>query len=66
MKATRRQLAIALLGGAAATGQNPAPPIPANAEGELQLARTQLRKSIDEINKVKLPPATEPAFQFRA
>jgi hypothetical protein len=66
MKATRRQVAIALLGAAAAGGQNPPPPIPSNAEGELQLARTQLRKSIDEITRIKLPAATEPAFHFRA
>ncbi len=51
-----------LLAGAAplARAQQPAP-----ASGELEQARERLRRSADEVRKVKVDPAVEPAFRFQ-
>jgi len=70
MKLTRRALAsqaagLSLLGGAAApSAAQQAPAQPASADQELDAARARLRRSIDLVRSVKVPPATEPAFKF--
>ena len=60
MKLTRRQLPALLAAPAAA--QAP----PSTPEQELAAARETLRRHAETLDKVKLPPDTEPAFQFKA
>ncbi len=65
MDLTRRSLAKALAVAAAvrpsAVAQS-APPV----DADLQSARDQMRSNAQQIAKVKLPMATEPAFHFKA
>lgn len=61
MKLTRRTL----LGAAAASRALPQGRSAVPGE-ELQAARENLRRSSQAMAKVKLPMATEPAFQFKA
>ena len=72
---TRRKLAAALapavLSSALALNrpaQNPAPSADSQAgpAEELRIARERIRNNADALAKVKLPMATEPAFQFKA
>ena len=63
MKLTRRQLAAAALAPVAAAQTAPAPSGP---EQELQAARDTVRRNAEALAKCKLPPETEPAFQFKA
>jgi hypothetical protein len=69
MSLERRNVLGILAAGAAisaiAEGQTPAP-APPNADAELQAARQRLQSDMQRIAMVKLPQATEPAFQFRA
>ena len=61
---SRRGLArLAVTGVAAAQAQSPAQP--ARSDDELAVARRVLSMSAAELNKAKLPPATEPAFLFK-
>jgi hypothetical protein len=67
-KITRRTLAAALGPAAMASlieAQKPAPAADSPAE-ELRIARERIRNNADALAKVKLPMATEPAFQFKA
>ncbi len=63
----RRNMIGILAAGAAsasvAEGQAPAAPA---AGDEVQAARQSLQLDAQRIAMVKLPPATEPAFRFRA
>jgi len=59
---TRRTLAVAALGIAAVEAQTPA----AAPELEGEEARKRLQGNLDDLKKVNLPMATEPAFQFKA
>ena len=67
VRITRRRLAAAAFGSAA--GLHPAqpqvaasgPPDDLNAE-----AKGEIRKNSEAMDKVDLPMATEPAFQFKA
>jgi hypothetical protein len=61
MKITRRTLAAAVLAAPVA-----APSAPAAPEEELKAARETVRRNSEALAKVKLPVATEPAFQFKA
>jgi hypothetical protein len=65
-KITRRRLAAAALGSAAAlhaaSRQAPAPAIPL----DLNAAKEQGRKYSETLAKFDLPMSTEPAFQFKA
>jgi len=62
-KITRRELAAAALGSAAAL---PAAP-PQSAPEDLDtVAKEQVRKNAEELAKFDLPMSTEPAFQFKA
>jgi hypothetical protein len=63
MKLTRRKLAAALLApAAAAAAQTPAP-----AEDQLlKAARERNQENFAAVDKLELPVATEPAFQFKA
>ena len=36
------------------------------ADADLESAREQMRKNVQQVTKVKLPMATEPAFHFKA
>lgn len=65
MAVTRRSLArmMAAAAAAAQAGVSQTAP-PANAD--MQAARDQMRANAEQIAKVKLPMATEPAFQFKA
>jgi hypothetical protein len=59
---TRRRLALAALGSAAALS-------PANAQAPEDLneaAKEQIRKNSEALAKFDLPVSTEPAFQFKA
>jgi len=64
---TRRELVLvapaALL---AQPPQSPQPPLPKNAEEELAAAREAQRRNYEQMAKVALPMATEPAVHFRA
>ena len=77
-KLTRRQWAAALTPAltpavlaSAIAAQKPAPapsaaePAAGQAE-ELRLAHERMRANAEAVGKVKLPMATEPAFQFKA
>ena len=59
---TRRRLAFAALGSAAAlnTANSQAP------EDLNAMAKEQIRKNSDTLAKFDLPMSTEPAFQFKA
>ncbi len=65
-KITRRRLAAAALGSAAAlhaaSTQAPAPAAP----DALNAAKEQVRKYSEALAKFDLPMSTEPAFQFKA
>lgn len=63
---TRRGLvAVAIL--PAAAQQTAVPPAaPVTADDELAAARAQLRSNLQQIGKVKLSIATEPAVHFKA
>ena len=64
---TRRNLAaLALALPTSAQQRNPAPPIPATPDEELRSAREGLRANAEQLSKVKLPIATEPATRFQA
>ncbi|HVP00693.1 MAG TPA: hypothetical protein VMT15_21630 [Bryobacteraceae bacterium] len=65
MALTRRSLAKALAAAAVVRPSAPAQSA-AQTDADLQSARDQLRSNIQQIAKVKLPMATEPAFHFKA
>ncbi len=65
MAVTRRSLARMLAAAAAAT-QTSGAQTPQPADADMQSARDQMRANAEQIAKVKLPMATEPAFQFKA
>ncbi len=61
---TRRNLAalaLALPGGAQQSA-----PLPSTPDEELAAAKEQFRSSADQLAKVPLPMATEPATRFKA
>jgi hypothetical protein len=60
MKLTRRQLA-AVVAAPAVAAQAP----PSDAAKELEAARETLRRNAEALARFKLPPETEPAFQFK-
>lgn len=64
MAFTRRSLAKALA--AAAIVRDSSNAQTASADADLQSARDQMRSNAEQIAKVKLPMATEPAFHFKA
>jgi hypothetical protein len=64
MKVTRRSLARMLAVAAAAPQAGISQTAPADAD--LDSAREQMKASAQQIAKVKLPMATEPAFHFKA
>jgi hypothetical protein len=61
---TRRQLAGAILAGAAAA-QTP-PSTPSSPAAELQAAREQNQRTAETLAKVDVPIEAEPAFHFKA
>jgi hypothetical protein len=64
---TRRQLAGAILATAAAAQTPPsAPSAPATPDAELQAARERNQRTAEELAKVQVPMAAEPAFHFTA
>jgi hypothetical protein len=63
MKVTRRSLAQ-MLAAAAVPQTDSAQEPPLNED--LKSAREQMSTNIQQIAKVKLPMATEPAFHFKA
>jgi hypothetical protein len=63
MKVTRRSLARIL---AAATVPQTARPQEQPVNEDLKSARDEMRANTEQIAKVKLPIATEPAFHFKA
>ena len=65
MKITRRKLGMAVLAPAMLAAQTPAP-IPSTAEEELAAVREQNRLNAQALDKVSVPMALEPAFQFKA
>ena len=62
MKITRRNLAVLALTPATRALPAQAPP----ADDLDALARSQSRANSETLAKVKIPMATEPAFQFKA
>ena len=64
---TRRNLAaLALVLPTSAQQRTPAVSAPATPDEELKAARESLRANAEQLSKVKLPMATEPATQFKA
>jgi pyocin large subunit-like protein len=65
MAVSRRSLARMLAGAAAAaqTGVSQTAPV---TDEDLKSAQDQMRANAEQIAKVKLPMATEPAFHFKA
>jgi hypothetical protein len=64
---TRRNLAaLALALPISAQQRTPVTPIPATPDEELKAARESLRANSEQLSKVKLPMATEPATRFKA
>jgi hypothetical protein len=63
MKLTRRQLAAVVSATALAQAQTAGQPAPVD---ETQAARDRLKANSDALAQHDLPPATEPAFRFRA
>ncbi len=68
---TRRKLAAAVLGSAAAARAAQtaaeAQAAPARtADEELQAARERMRSNLETLARQTVPMATEPAFQFKA
>jgi hypothetical protein len=65
MKFTRRQLAAALSTSAVLLAQAPAP-LPSNPDEELKAVKDTIRQNSEQLAKVDLPMATEPAVHFKA
>ena len=69
MKVNRRKTLgiLAAVAAGARTGASQAPPPrPADDDAALRSAREEFQNDAQRIAAVKLPQATEPAFQFRA
>jgi hypothetical protein len=67
MRFTRRKLAGALLGSAAARSlAQTASPLPRTPDEELKAARERLKSRSDTLAAQAVPMSTEPAFQFKA
>jgi hypothetical protein len=65
MKVTRRKLA-ALVTAAVAAPISAAPQQPTGGEDLLKTKRDQMQANAAALSNVKIPMATEPAFQFKA
>jgi hypothetical protein len=65
MDVTRRSLARVLAAAAVAPKPSQAQP-PSSADADLQSARDRMRSNAQQIAKVKLPMAVEPAVHFKA
>jgi len=69
VKFTRREVALALSGSAAALAQTPSPPPPQNAplspDDELKAARESNLQNSEQLAKFPLPMSTEPAAHFK-
>jgi hypothetical protein len=64
---TRRELILVAPGALLAqTPQQTQPPLPKNADEELAAARETQRRNAEQLAKVVLPMATEPAVHFKA
>lgn len=67
MDVTRRKLAQMLAAGVPIAAAAPAQtPDPAEADDDLKIQREQMRNNAQQLAKVALPMATEPAVHFRA
>ena len=66
IKLTRREIAAALSAFPTLLAQAPAPPIPQNADDELNAARDSIRQNSEQLAKFPLPMSTEPAAHFKA
>jgi hypothetical protein len=66
MKLTRRKLAAAVLGSAAASSLAQTQPSAGTPEEELKIARDRLRANASALDAVKIAMPVEPAFQFKA
>ena len=68
-KLTRREIALALSGSAAALAQTPAPSTQTpvlSSDDELKAARDSIRQNSEALAKFPLPLSTEPAARFKA
>jgi len=65
MDVTRRSLAQILIASAAAAPAVAAPP-QSEPDEETRSAHEALRNNAQQLSKIDLPMATEPAFQFKA
>jgi hypothetical protein len=63
---TRREAATALVTTVALSAQSPNTPLPRNPDEELQAARNSIRLNLEQLAKVPLNMATEPAVDFKA
>lgn len=66
MKLTRREVTAAMLAGQAVRLQAAQQATNQSADAELKAARERLKSNADALSAIKLPMATEPAFQFKA
>jgi hypothetical protein len=66
MDVSRRKIAQTLAAMAAIRFDAVAQTAPVNSDVDLKAARDQIRGNAEQIAKVPVPMATEPAFRFRA
>lgn len=66
MKLTRREVTAAMLAGQAVRLPGAQQATNQSADAELKAARERLKSNADALSAIKLPMATEPAFQFKA
>ncbi len=66
MTVTRRSLAKMIAAAAAASRVGIAQAGQPAPNADLESARSQIKANFEQIAKVKLPMATEPAFHFKA
>jgi hypothetical protein len=65
-KFTRRALGAILSTSAALIAQTPGLPLPSNPDEELKAVKDTIQQNSQQLAKVDLPMATEPAVHFRA
>lgn len=65
MKSITRRNLVMIAAALPAAGQQPAA-APATPDDELKSARQNFRSAAEQLAKVKLPMATEPATRFKA
>jgi hypothetical protein len=66
MKITRRKLAAAVMGSAAAAVAQQSQAPDATPDAELAAARSRMQAAAEVLKEQEIPMSIEPAFQFKA